>query len=92
MYYSNIMWFFARKVPYLEIIKCYNKIKNEVRIMLPQDPVMLLSYINTQLRDNYGSLDALADELDISEDEKNAILNKLSAIGYVYNSESNQFK
>ncbi len=60
--------------------------------MLPQDPVMLLSYINTQLRDNYGSLDALADGLDISEDEKNAILDKLSAIGYMYNSESNQFK
>ena len=59
--------------------------------MLPQDPVMLLSYINTQLRDNYGSLDALADGLDISEDEKKNIVDKLSA-GYEYNSESNQFK
>lgn len=60
--------------------------------MLPQDPVMLLSYLNTQLRDNYSSLESLAEGLDISEDEKNAILDKLSAIGYVYNSESNQFK
>ena len=37
--------------------------------MLPQDPVMLLSYLNTQLRDNYKSLDALADGLDISRDD-----------------------
>jgi len=60
--------------------------------MLPQDPVMLLSYINTQLRDNYDSLDALADGLDISEEEKKAITDKLASIGYVYSEESNQFK
>lgn len=60
--------------------------------MLPQDPVMLLSYINTQLRDNYKSLDELADGLDISDDEKKAIVDKLAAIGYVYSAESNQFK
>ena len=44
--------------------------------MIPQDPVMLLSYINTQLRDNYKSLDDLADGLDISDDEKKAIVDK----------------
>ena len=60
--------------------------------MLPQDPVMLLSYINTQLRDNYDSLDALSDGLDISEEEKKAITDKLASIGYVYSPESNQFK
>ena len=60
--------------------------------MLPQDPVMLLSYINTQLRDNYDSLNALADGLDISEEEKKAITDKLASIGYVYSEESNQFK
>ena len=26
--------------------------------MIPKDPVMLLSYVNTQLRDFYGTLDA----------------------------------
>ena len=30
---------------------------------LPKDPVMLLSYLNTQLRDNYDSLEALCDEI-----------------------------
>ena len=32
--------------------------------MLPQDPNILLSYINTKLRDQYPSLDALCDDLD----------------------------
>ena len=27
---------------------------------LPSDPFMLLSYVNTQLRDNYSSLDDLS--------------------------------
>ena len=26
--------------------------------MIPKDPVMLLSYVNTQLRDFYGTLEA----------------------------------
>ena len=51
--------------------------------MLPQDPVMLLSYMNTQLRDNYDSLDALAEGLDISKEELDVIADKLSAIGYI---------
>ena len=32
---------------------------------LPMDPVMRLSYANTQLRDNYESLDALCSDLDL---------------------------
>ena len=35
--------------------------------MIPKDPVMRLSYINTQLRDNYDSLEALAEGLDIDQ-------------------------
>ena len=60
--------------------------------MLPQDPVMLLSYVNTQLRDNYSSLESLADELDISKDELNAIVSKLEGIGYKFDAVTNQFK
>ena len=56
--------------------------------MLPQDPFILYSYINTQLRDNYSSLDALCDDLD---EDKNAIIDKLSAVGFEYNAERNQF-
>ena len=56
--------------------------------MIPQDPVMLLSFINLKLRDFYGSLDVLCDDLDVS---KTDIEEKLKSIGYSYNSARNQF-
>lgn len=57
--------------------------------MIPNDPVMLLSYINTQLRDNYKDLEDLCDRLDVSQSE---IEEKLGKIGYRYNKDLNQFK
>ncbi len=57
--------------------------------MLPQDSAILLSVVNTRLRDFYPSLDALCDDLD---EDKNEIIKKLAAIGYTYNPEQNQFK
>ena len=57
--------------------------------MIPNDPVMLLSYINTQLRDNYKDLEDLCDRLDVSRSE---IEEKLGKIGYRYNKDLNQFK
>ncbi len=56
--------------------------------MLPKDPIMLLSYLNTQLRDHYESLEDLTGSLDISEEE---ICTKLKALGYEYVSELNRF-
>ena len=56
---------------------------------IPKDPVMLLSYINTQLRDNYRDLDDLCDRLDVSKTE---IQEKLGKIGYSYKEELHQFK
>ncbi len=57
--------------------------------MAPKDPVMLLSYVNTKLRDFYGSLDELAEEEELSKDD---ILDKLGKIGYSYNREENRFE
>ncbi|MDE6954093.1 MAG: DUF4250 domain-containing protein [Erysipelotrichales bacterium] len=57
--------------------------------MIPNDPVMLLSFINMKLRDQYDSLDALCDDLDISKQE---IIEKLKKIDYIYDNEKNQFK
>lgn len=56
--------------------------------MIPQDPVMLLSFINLKLRDYYGSMEQLCDDLDVSEQE---ITEKLAAIDYHYDKERNQF-
>ena len=56
--------------------------------MLPQDADMLLSIINMKLRDFYGSLDALCEDLD---EDKEQIQKTLSGIGYTYVGEKNQF-
>lgn len=55
---------------------------------LPKDPILLLSVVNMKLRDLYSSLDSLCDDLD---EDKNEIIERLSAAGYEYNEESNQF-
>lgn len=55
---------------------------------IPSDPAILLSFINTRLRDLYPSLDALCDDMELDAD---ALKNRLSAIGYVYKEERNQF-
>ncbi len=55
---------------------------------LPEDPVMLLSFVNTKLRDQYASLDALCDDLDAP---RAALEAKLGEIGYLYNAKENRF-
>ncbi len=56
--------------------------------MMPKDPVMLLSYLNTQLRDFYGSLEELCGALDA---DRSSLEEKLAAIDYHYDPEKNQF-
>ncbi|MBR5302707.1 MAG: DUF4250 domain-containing protein [Clostridia bacterium] len=56
--------------------------------MLPSDPIMLLSFMNMKLRDQYASLDALCDDMDASKEE---IVRKLAEVGYEYNAETNSF-
>ena len=56
---------------------------------IPDDPAILLSYINTKLRDEFSSLDELCKSLCISESE---IRRKIASIGYVYSEETNSFK
>ena len=56
---------------------------------LPLNPFVLLSFINTKLRDYYSSLDDLVNDLDVDKEE---IINRLKEINYDYNLESNQFK
>lgn len=55
---------------------------------MPKDPYILLSFINTKLRDEYSSLDALCDGLDADEGE---ITSKLAALDYRYDPDRNQF-
>lgn len=56
--------------------------------MIPNDPVMLLSFVNLKLRDFYSDLEALCDDLDVSKTE---LEEKLAGIDYHYDRERNQF-
>lgn len=54
-----------------------------------KDPMILLSYMNTQLRDNYSSLEEMCQVLDLNESQ---IRKTLSDIGFEYVSEKNCFR
>ena len=55
---------------------------------MPKDPVMLLSYVNTQLRDNYPSLEELCRAQDV---DVNVVVEKLGTIDYKYDEKLNKF-
>ena len=57
--------------------------------MLPEDPIILMSVINTKLRDFYSSLDELFEDLDVPKEE---IVKKLASAGFTYDSGKNQFR
>ena len=53
------------------------------------DPYILLSVINTKLRDEYSSLDMLCDDMDI---DKENVIERLSSVDYKYDEGIKQFK
>lgn len=55
---------------------------------IPRDPVMLLSFINMQLRDYYSGLDELCRALLIDRGE---LEEKLKTIDYFYDEANNRF-
>ncbi len=57
--------------------------------MLPQDPYILFSYVNTKLRDEYDSLEALCAALDA---DPAALTAQLEAAGFHYDRAQNRFR
>ena len=55
---------------------------------MPSNPYILLSVINTKLRDNYPSLKTLCEEEDLNEEE---IISLLKSIDYTYDEKLNKF-
>lgn len=90
MNYTIIRWNVHRRMDriYTELfsVNCPAKVKEE--IMLPSDPDMLASFLNMKLRDQYASLDALCDDLELNKDE---IIAKLKEADYDYIPARNQF-
>ncbi|MFI3279709.1 MAG: DUF4250 domain-containing protein [Rikenellaceae bacterium] len=56
--------------------------------MIPQDPMILFSFINTKLRDEYDSLAALCKAMNIDQAE---LIEKLNGAGFEYSEENNKF-
>lgn len=56
---------------------------------IPNDPIILMSFLNTRLRDFYADLDALCEDMNL---DKTEIIEKLEGVGFVYNEAQNQFK
>ena len=56
--------------------------------MLPSDPMILLGFINTKLRDDFDSLERLCEVLDTDPEE---ISRKLASIDYFYYEALNKF-
>ena len=55
---------------------------------LPKDPMLRLSVVNTKLRDQYTSLDALCEDMQADREE---LETKLQNIDYTYDENTNQF-
>lgn len=55
---------------------------------MPEDPNILLSYVNLKLRDCYSSLEAMCEDLDVRLADVEA---KLKGIGYHYDRGQNRF-
>ena len=55
---------------------------------IPKDPYILLSYINTKLRDEHRDLDDLCKSLTI---DRNQLETTLSSINYTYIQDLNRF-
>lgn len=56
--------------------------------MLPSDPMILLGFINTKLRDDFDSLERLCEVLGTDPEE---ISRKLASIDYFYDEALNKF-
>lgn len=55
---------------------------------LPNDPMMLFSAVNMLLRDEYNSLDALCDDMNI---DRTALEEKLKVAGFEYSEQYHKF-
>ena len=55
---------------------------------IPQDPIIMVSYVNTKLRDQFATLDELCRTYDLSEEE---LCSTLDSIDYHYDETTNRF-
>lgn len=57
--------------------------------MIPNDPVMLMSFMNMKLRDAYDSPEVLCEDLDLDLSQIEA---KLAQAGFAYDAQTGQYR
>lgn len=57
--------------------------------VIPKDPVILYSFLNTKLRDQYSSFSLLCEDMELNEEE---ILSILKTMDFHYDAKKNQFR
>ncbi len=55
---------------------------------IPHDPIILVSYVNTKLRDHFATLEEFCRTYEINETE---LRSTLSTVDYQYDETTNQF-
>lgn len=55
---------------------------------IPQDPIILVSYVNTKLRDQFATLDEFCRTYELNEEE---LCRTLDSLDYQYDETTNQF-
>lgn len=55
---------------------------------IPHDPIILVSYVNTKLRDQFATLEEFCRTCEVNEEE---LRSTLSTIDYQYDEITNQF-
>ena len=66
-----------------------NKKGRRNKMNLPKDPMILLSFVNTKLRDEFTDLEEFCKEENISIE---SLKEQLESIGFQYNETIRQFK
>lgn len=56
---------------------------------IPQDPVLCVSFLNTQLRNHFSNFDDLCDDFEVDREE---LEGRMAKAGYFYKQEINQFR
>lgn len=72
----------------MKMEKTVSKRRQPMNQNLPQDPIILLSYVNTQLRDHYATLAEFCAAMDADQAE---LEKKLRDVDYEYDPEQNAF-
>lgn len=69
-------------------VKKFQNRKGEIILDIPQDPIILVSYVNTKLRDQFATLEELCQTCNLDEEE---LRTTLDSIDYQYDETTNQF-